>query len=254
MAWQPRRMMIQWVTGFLDFPPAVFESGRDFWLGVTGYSLSRPRGPRADFATLVPGAGDAYLRVQRTYDGPPGCHLDFHALGWADLAARADALAARRVLTEEGLVVFRSPGGLSFCVTGEDGGPTRPAPVRWPCGSVSRVDQFCLDIRADVYDTECGFWADLTGWQLRDGMLSEFRYLERPAGMPLRLLLQRTGDPAGTMVRAHPDLPCSDVDAEMARHKKLGATWSHDGDRWITMRDPAGLAYCITQRDPGDGS
>jgi hypothetical protein len=63
-------MTIQWVTGFLDFPASVFEAGRHFWLGVTGYTLSPPRGPRADFATLVPGEGDAYLRVQRTYDGP----------------------------------------------------------------------------------------------------------------------------------------------------------------------------------------
>jgi glyoxalase superfamily protein len=86
-AWKPWRTTIQWVTGFLDFPAPVFEAGRDFWLGVTGYALSPPRGPRADFATLVPGAGDAYLRVQRTYDGPAGCHLDFHTPDWARLAS-----------------------------------------------------------------------------------------------------------------------------------------------------------------------
>jgi hypothetical protein len=189
--------------------------------------------------------------VQRIYDGPAGCHLDFHAPDWASLAAQADALGAQRVLAEDELVVFRSPGGLPFCVTGEDGGPVRPPAARWRGGSVSRVDQFCLDIPADVYDTECGFWADLTGWQLRDGSLPEFRHLERPAGMPLRLLLQRTGDPPGTTVRAHPDLACSGVDAEVARLKKLHATWSHNGDGWITMRDPAGLTYCITHRDPG---
>jgi hypothetical protein len=80
--------------------------------------------------------------------------------------------------------------------------------------------------------------------------MPQFRYLARPAGMPLRLLLQRTGDPPGTTVHAHPDLACSGVDAEMARHEGLGATWSHDGDGWMTMRDPAGLAYCITRRDP----
>ena len=56
-------MTIQWVTGFLDFPASVFEAGWHFWLGVTGYTLSPPRGPRADFATLVPGEGDAYLRA-----------------------------------------------------------------------------------------------------------------------------------------------------------------------------------------------
>jgi hypothetical protein len=243
-------MATEWVTGFLDFPAMGFEAGRDFWLGVTGYVLSPPRGPRADFATLVPRDGDAYLRVQRTYDGPVGCHLDFHATDWAELAVRARELGARQVYAEEGLEVFRSTGGLPFCVSGENGGPARPPAARWPGGPVSRLDQFCVDIPSDIYDEECGFWAELTGWELRDSRLTQFRYLTRLAGMPLRLLLQRTGDPPRTTVRAHPDLACSDAEAERARHEELGATWSYDGDTWITMRDPAGLAYCITRRDP----
>jgi len=245
---------IKWVTGFFDFPVQGFEAGRDFWLGITGYALSPPRGPHGDFATLVPGEGDAYLRVQRIYDGAAGCHIDFHAADCGRLAARADALGARRVLTEDGLAVFSSPGELSFCVSDENGGPTTPLAARWPGGAVTRLDQFCLDIPADAYDAECKFWADLTGWEVRDSPLPEFQYLARPSGMPLRLLLQRTDRQPGTAVRAHPDLACSGVGAEMARHVKLGATWSHNGDRWITMRDPAGLDYCITRRDPGSPS
>jgi Glyoxalase-like domain len=247
-------MTIQWLTGFVDFPVPVFGAGRDFWLGVTGYTPSPPRGPRGDFATLVPGNGDAYLRAQRIYAGPAGCHLDLHTADWARLAARAGERGALQVHAEPELVVFRSPGGLPFCVTGEDGGPARPPAVRWPGGSISRVDQFCLDIPADSYDAECGFWAGLTGWEPRDSPLPEFRYLTRPGVMPLRLLLQRTGDPPGTTVRAHPDLACTGVDAEVARHKGLGATWSYDGKGWVTMRDPAGLTYCITRRDPGTAS
>jgi hypothetical protein len=92
-----------------------------------------------------------------------GSHLDFYTPQWAEVAARAGRLGARRFLAEEGLVVFRSPGGLAFCVSGEDGGPVRPPAARWSGRSVSRVDQFCLYIPADVYDAECRFWADLTG-------------------------------------------------------------------------------------------
>jgi hypothetical protein len=246
-------MAIGWMTGFLDFPVPVFEAGSDFWHGVTGYRKSPPRGPGGDFATLVPGDGDPYLRVQRIHDGPPGCHLDLHDPDWAECARRAEGLGASRVFAEDGLVVLRSPGGLPFCVSGEDAGPGRPPAVRWPAGSVSRLDQFCVDIPASGYDAECGFWADLSGWELVDSPQTEFRHLERAAGMPLRLLLQRTGDPPGTAVRAHPDLACSGVDAERIRHERLGATWSHDGDGWVTMRDPAGLEYCITCRDPGTG-
>jgi hypothetical protein len=152
---------VQWVTGFFDFPAAVFEAARDFWRGITGYALSPPRGPRADFVTLVPGTGDAYLRVQRIYDGPAGCHLDFHAPDWAGLAARAGGLGAQLVHAEEELAVFRSPGRLPFCVSAEAGGPARPQAARWPDGPVSLVDQFCLDIPADMYEDECRFWADL---------------------------------------------------------------------------------------------
>ncbi len=122
---------------------------------------------------------------------------------------------------------------------------------RWPGGSAIRIDQLCLDTPAQTYDDECRFWADLTGWELGDSPLAQFRRLTGPAGMPVRLLLQRTGDPPGTPVSAHPDLACSGVAAEVARHEGLGATRSRDGDRWITMRDPAGLPYCITRRDPG---
>jgi hypothetical protein len=73
-------------------------------------------------------------------------HRATHAADWAE---RADGLGAQRVLTEERLTVFRSPSRLPFCVSGADG---RPPTARWPGGSVSRTDQFCLDIAADVYD------------------------------------------------------------------------------------------------------
>jgi hypothetical protein len=247
-------MTIQWLSGFLDLPAAGFEVGRDFWLGATGYSLSPPRGPRHDFVTLVPSEGDAYLRVQRTYAGPAGCHLDLHAQNWAELAARAASLGAQQVMAEDGLVVFRSPARLPFCVTGEAGGPAVPDAARWSGGAVSRVDQFCLDIPADSYDAECGFWADLTGWERRNSLLPQFRYLARESGIPLRVLLQRTEDSPGTGTRAHPDLACSAVEVEVTRHEGLGATRLYDGENWVTMRDPAGLTYCITRRDPATGT
>jgi hypothetical protein len=251
MAWQASDMTIRWMTGFFDFPVRRFPAGRDFWLGVTGYALSPPRGPKGDFATLLPSDGDAYLRVQRIYDGPAACHLDFHAPGWAELAARADRLGAHREFTEEGLAVFRSPGRLPFCVSDEGGGPSSPPAARWPGGSVSRLDQFVLDIPADRYDAECSFWADLTGWELRDSPPTRLAGLTGPAGMPLRLMLRRAGAAPAATVSAHPDLASSGVEEEVARHQALGATRSQDHDGWVTMRDPAGLAYRIAPRDPG---
>jgi hypothetical protein len=245
---------IRWLTAFLDFPAASFETGRAFWQGVTGYESSPPRGPRGDFATLVPGSGDAFLRVQRIYDGPSRCHLDVHADDVDETARRAADLGARASFAEPGLVVFRSPGGLPWCVVGHEGETGRPPPRRWPGGQRSLVDQFCLDIPADPYDTECAFWAALTGWERREGSSPEFGHLVRPGGMPLRLLLQRTGDEPGLPVRAHVDLACDDVPAERRRHESLGAAQIRATPDWTTMRDPAGLEYCVTRRDPDTGT
>jgi predicted enzyme related to lactoylglutathione lyase len=246
-------VVIRWVTGFLDFPAATFEAGRDFWLGVTGYELSPPRGPRSDFATLVPPDGDAFLRVQRIYGGPAGCHLDVHADDWEATSKRAVGLGAEVLHTEQGLVVLRSPGGLPWCVVEHEGEEGRPAPTRWPAGHRSLVDQICLDIPASQYDAECRFWVALTGWELRESSHQEFRSLARPAGMPLRLLLQRTQEPPGEPVRAHLDLACNDASAEALRHQSLGATLVRKPPGWMTLRDPAGLEYCVTRRDPDTG-
>jgi len=122
----------------------------------------------------------------------------------------------------------------------------------WPGGHASLVDQICLDIPADRYDEECVFWAELTGWEQHTGSRPEFRYLDRPAQIPLRLLLQRLDEPAG-QVRAHLDLAATERAAEIARHVELGSTVLARFDRWTAMRDPVGLTYCITDRDPATG-
>ncbi|MBL7493132.1 VOC family protein [Frankia sp. AgB1.9] len=219
-----------WLTAFLDFPAADFERGVAFWRAVTATTLSPVRGDDGEFATLVPGDGDAFLRVQRLGDGPARVHLDVHRAG-AEFQTRT------------------SPGGFVFCVV-PGGESVRPTPVEWPGGHASLVDQVCLDIPADRYDDECRFWAELIGWEPRSGVRPEFRYLDRPAGIPLRLLLQRLDEPTGP-VRAHLDLEATDRAAETRRHVELGSTVLARLDRWTALRDPVGLPYCIT--DPPTG-
>jgi hypothetical protein len=87
--------------------------------------------------------------------------------------------------------------------------------VMWPGGHRSLLDQICLDIPPQVFADECTFWAALTDWELRAGSRQEFAYLARPAGMPLRLLLQRLDDDRTDSARAHLDLATSDVAAEL---------------------------------------
>jgi hypothetical protein len=108
----------RWLTIFLDFPGPRFEAGVAFWREVTGSTVSPFRGPAGEFATLLPPAGDACLRVQRTVDGSGGHHLDLHvdpAAGSVDQAAvRAVALGASVLHAVDGLVIAGSPGGFTF--------------------------------------------------------------------------------------------------------------------------------------------
>jgi predicted enzyme related to lactoylglutathione lyase len=242
------------MTGFLDFPPAGFERGVWFWRAVTGYGISAPRGTAAEFATLVPDHGDAYLRVQRVAEGDPGCHLDLHLVDAGGMTERVVSLGARVLRSEPGLTVLTSPAGLTFCLVEHEGEAGRPPPSCWPGGQRSLVDQLCLDIPASAFDAECAFWAAVTQWEHRHGSRPELSYLTRPAGMPLRLLLQRLSREDPGPCRAHLDLACDDLALERQRHQALGAVVVRAMPNWTTLRDPTGLAYCVTRRDPAAGT
>ncbi|GIF13545.1 VOC family protein [Actinoplanes teichomyceticus] len=240
--------MVRWVTGFLDTPGAGAVVAERFWAAVTGAAVSARRGG-GRFATLVPGGGDACLRVQVVGDGPARAHLDLHVVDLSGAVARLRGLGAVVVRADDDVVVLRSPAGLVFCVVGWGGERVAPGAVRWPGGQVSVADQLCLDIPAGGYAAEVGFWRAVTGWA-HDPMPDsvEFERLLPAAPVPMRLLLQRVEDGAAGV---HVDLACSDVAAEVARHEALGATVVRRvPGQWTTLRDPVGRAYCVTARAP----
>jgi hypothetical protein len=255
-------VLFRWLTLFLDFPAEAFDAGVTFWREVTGSDLSPFRGAAGEFATLLPPDGDAYLRVQRTADGSGGCHLDLHAdpaAGTVDQAAeRAVALGATVRHVSEGLVIAESPGGFTFCLVrwhGENHGENMvPPPASLDTGGASRADQLCLDIAPDAFERECAFWTALTGWDLRAGTRPEFAYLDRPAALPVRLLLQRRdrADPLD-QVTGHVDFACASHELLAARHAASGARILSASRHWITMADPTGRLYCLTGRDPQTG-
>jgi hypothetical protein len=140
---------------------------------------------------------------------------------------------------------------LPFRVVIHPPGRTVPSPVPWHTGT-SIADQVCIDIPASRLDSETAFWMQLTGWPHTPGRFSEFTNLERPAGQPLRILLQRLESDDGP-VRAHLDLSSADRLAETVRHRSLGAELVREHEHWTVLRDPAGLEYCITERDPVTG-
>lgn len=244
---------VRWVTAFLDTAPERAEESESFWCQVTGYQLSPRRGEHGEFASLMPGVGDPHLKVQIVGQSPPaGLHVDLHTDDVRALAARAEELGARASYLEAGYVVCGSPGGMTFCVV--DHPASRPAPpTTWPDGR-SMVDQVCLDIPPSRWESECRFWADLTGWELFDeNPADEFRRLRRPAGLPIQLLLQRLDDEQPTVV-AHLDLGSDDYLAETTRHLALGGTEVRRTSSWVTLRDPSGRLYCVTRHPVVDAT
>ena len=249
-------MPVRWLTVFLDFPADAFGAGVAFWREVTGSGLSPSRGTDGEFATLLPPSGDAYLRVQRVLEGPGGCHLDLHldtsVEPLAKAAGRAQSLGARVLHAEAGLIIADSPGGFTFCLVSWNGESEVPGPLATN-GGVSRVDTLCLDVPPAQFKRECAFWTALTGWEQRPARVPGFVYLQRPAGLAVRLLLQRLERAApGQQVAGHVDFGCADEHA-LSLHVGLGARVVGAHPYWTVLADPAGREYCLVDREPDDG-
>lgn len=231
-----------WLTAFLDFPASEVDAGTRFWRGVTGYGLSPVRGEAAEFATLVPPAGDPYLKVQRLGDGPTRLHLDLHVADPFASAECAEALGAE-LLTESphGYFVLRSPGGFTFCLVGH-AGEVVPTSVVWETGHHSRVTRFCLDVPRKRYAADVTFFAGLLGghWQ----QVADPETALRPAaGWPLDVRLQPAEfSPEPT---THLHVGTDDLAAEVARLVALGARERAVRTGKAILEAPGGTAVCV---------
>lgn len=238
---------IRWTYAFVDRPAGLLGAAQVFWTAVTDTRMSETRGEQGEFVTLLPGEGDACLKVQGVDSGAGGAHLDFAVEDVDAFVGSASALGATVVGAHTGWAVLRSPAGQLFCAVPWHGEAVRPAVV-----DGSRLDQVCVDIPPTAYAREVAFWERLTAWDSRTGSLPEFHVLRPPAGLPIRILLQRLGTGRPT-ASAHLDLACADIGATLVRHERLGATVVAHGTHWTVMRDPAGGTYCLTGRDPETG-
>lgn len=233
-----------WLTAFLDLPARSFEPAVRFWSEVTGFDVSPPRGEHGEFATLVPPDADPWLKVQRLADGGPRIHLDVHVPDPRAAAREAEAMGAE-IVADRGHVVIRSPGGLLACFVAHPASRTAATDE-----ARSTVDHVCIDVPSSAHEQECGFWAAVLGHECRvvPGH-PEFGRIVVP-GLPVAVLVQRLGEPWG-QARAHLDLVSDDRVGEVQRHAGLGAALEAELPGWTVLRDPAGSAYCITDRSPG---
>lgn len=105
----------------------------------------------------------------------------------------------------------------------------------------SRVAQVLLDVPGADRDAEERFWnAALNLAPQRDPDDPEYTVLgELSPG--LSLMVQEVSAPA----RTHLDIETDDIEAEVSRLRGLGAQEVARVKRWVVMRDPAGLLFCV---------
>jgi hypothetical protein len=236
-------MEIRWMHIFLDTPWSDAARSWEFWSDMTGTTVSPTRGERAQFATLLPARGEAWLKVQ-AMDGPARVHLDVDTDDRPGFVARATALGATVQGTYHDVIILRSPAGIVFCATVGQGG----AYVR---ALDSVADQATLDIPHSTFAKEVAFWRDLTGWAPSEIGEDECVSLRRPERVAVRILLQRRDDE--TPASAHVDFAVKDRAAETERHVRAGAEVLAVHSQWTVLQDPVGRIYCLTDRDPATG-
>ena len=240
--------MLKWAWVFIDRPERTFEESARFWTAVTGTTLSARRGERGEFATLLPGDGDASVKLQGVLSGN-GAHIDLEFDDFEEALARAVALGGKVVERDDAWAHVTSPSGYGLCVTAWHGAARVARPLVAPDGTRSRLDQVCIDIAPSAHDAEVAFWSDLTGLPVQvSPRWEEFSWLEPPAGSPVAVMFQRIGEERPTS--AHLDVASSDADAGRVWHESLGAEFVREGANWLLMRDPGGGVYCLIRREP----
>src|SRR4051794_16975369 len=111
-----------------------------------------------------------------------------------------------------------------------------------------------LDLAAESHEAGRTFWATALGAQAadpHDDGRPEYSWLEHPAS-PHHVLVQRLGSGES---RVHIDVETDDMDAEITRLERAGATRVERFERWQVMRDPTGIPFCVIppQSDDFDG-
>jgi glyoxalase superfamily protein len=244
---------IRWLHVMIDLPPEHDEAGSEFWAAALGWPIGEPWRGHPEFRSFQPPSGDSYVARQLIGSGgSPRVHLDVAVDDVDEIAAHMQAVGAEPGPMMPHWRVMTSPGGMQYCLVTHREGSLPPSASTWPDdgGHRSRLVQICIDSPPSRHDLEVAFWQAATHWQWAPSTGSEFAGKLRPEpGSPVQLLFQRRDDDAPA-TRAHIDLGADDVEAEASRLVAAGARRLWAGDGWITLEDPAGMAFCATRNRP----
>lgn len=109
----------------------------------------------------------------------------------------------------------------------------------------SRLCALLIDCNAANVDEAARFWADALGRPIarnHPGTRGNYVMLETPPDEPI-VQIQRVDHES----RVHVDIETDDIEAEVARLEKLGATVANRLERWVVMQAPTGQRFCVVR-------
>ena len=109
----------------------------------------------------------------------------------------------------------------------------------------SRINGILIDCNVDDIQAAAQFWAGALGRAVDSdhlGTRGNYVMLETPPD-EISVQIQRVDHES----RVHIDIETDDIEAEVARLQKLGATIHKRLERWVVMQAPSGQRFCIVR-------
>ena len=109
----------------------------------------------------------------------------------------------------------------------------------------SRLCALLIDCNVPDVDQAASFWAEALGRKLdpdHPGTRGNYRMLETPPD-ELLVQIQRVNHES----RVHLDIETDDIQAEVLRLEKLGASVVNRLERWVVMQAPTGQRFCVVR-------
>lgn len=114
----------------------------------------------------------------------------------------------------------------------------------------SRLGTVVIDCQTEQVDAAAAFWAQALGWPsqpLPNPEDASYRQLATPPN-EVTVLIQAVQHPS----RVHLDIETDDLDAEVRRLERLGATRVAQVKRWWVMAAPTGQRFCVVRPQRAD--
>ena len=115
----------------------------------------------------------------------------------------------------------------------------------------SRLAAFVIDTHGDDLNQAKQFWSKALGQDCKEYDSINFSPINMPDDQP-HIWLHKVDHPS----HIHLDIETDNIDAEVDRLKKLGATVFEKKEKWVVMEAPTGHHFCVVnpQRDDFDSS